>query len=585
MNKQWIAHYDPKMKETVDCPDKTMYEMLLRTKEAFPERLALVFEGTEIHFTELDMQVDELACALSGLGMKKGDVMTVCLPNIPQAAVMYYAVNKLGIIANMVHPKTPPAELLDFMKSTGSTYLIILDAFMKKSIAVFEELSLNKVIVASIGNYLSLTKRLGFYLTKGRKISPSPKADRYISWKKLMASGRDLRKKEAVGKVYVRPIEPEDPAIYLHSGGTTGSPKTIVLSSLNMNVLAVVGPQIINIDDPFETGIPPDYSTVAILPLFHGFGLCIGLHTMMCFGITSILVPLFTPDSLAKVIIRRKPTIIAAVPTLFEGILKSDRLQKADLSFLTSCFCGGDSLSPDLKTRFEKFVRDRGAELSLREGYGLTETVTVSCVNPEYKSREGSVGLPISNMLMKIVETGTHRELPPGEKGEICISGPTVMLGYLNDPDGTAEAIHTHEDGRRWVHTGDYGYMDADGYFYFTQRMKRIIKVAGIPVFPSQIEAVICDVEGVDNACAIASPDDYRIHVVKAIVVPDASGASEGNEKLRERIMEACIDKLISYSRPVEIEFRQSLPMTLVGKINYVQLEREENEKKDAALK
>jgi len=383
---------------------------------------------------------------------------------------------------------------------------------------------------------------------------------------------------------YVRPIEPGAPTVYLHSGGTTGSPKTIVLSSRNMNVLAVQGPQIVNIRDPFESGIAPGKSMVTILPLFHGFGLCMGMHTMICNAITSILVPMFEPDSLAKVILKEKPSFLAAVPTLYEGILKSTKLKKSDLSFITCCFCGGDSLSPDLKERFEAFLHERGSAISLREGYGLTETVTVCSVNPEYKCRKESIGLPLSDILMKIVESGTEKVLPTGTQGEICVSGPTTMLGYLGDPEGTRQAIRRHSDGLNWVHTGDFGYMDPDGFFYVTQRLKRIIKVSGIPVFPSQIEAVIASVPEVSTACAIAVPDPYRIHVVKAIVVTAGIDDEEEQLKIREKIVVACRERLIPYARPVEIEFRSSLPMTLVGKIDYVTLEKEETSRREAAL-
>jgi len=323
---------------------------------------------------------------------------------------------------------------------------------------------------------------------------------------------------------------------------------------------------------------------VTILPLFHGFGLCMGMHTMMCNAITSILVPLFTPDSLAKVILKQRPSFIAAVPTLYEGILKSTLLEKADLSFLRCCFCGGDSLSPDLKDRFESFIQSRGSKISLREGYGLTETVTVCCVNPEVKCKRESVGLPLPDMNMKIIEPNTRTEIAAGMQGEICVTGPTVMLGYLGDPEGTAEAVRLHDDGLLWVHTGDYGYMDEEGFFHFTQRLKRIIKVSGIPVFPSQIETVISRVAGVDAVCAIAAPDPYRMHVVKAIVVASGKKSEIDLNKVKEDIVAACIEQLIPYARPAAIEFRDSLPETLVGKIDYVTLEKEESERSAAAL-
>ena len=587
MEKPWTLQYDPGMKESMTYPDKTLYEMLVRTENNFPGTPAISFEGRKISFRALLNQVDTVALALKELGLKRGDVATICLPNVPQAVVFFYAVNKIGVIANMVHPKTPPFELREFMTSTRSEYLIILNAFLSKHVEMLSQMPVKHIFTAAIDDYLSPAKSVGFFLTKGRKIPPIPRDNVYITWRDLQKLGQTTHYSAeglASSYHYVRPLEPSAPAVYLHSGGTTGTPKTIVLSSGNLNVLAVQGPQIINIPDPFETGLPPEVSMVTILPLFHGFGLCMGMHTMMCNAITSILVPVFTPDSLAKVIIRERPSFIAAVPTLYEGILKSILLKKADLSFLRCCFCGGDSLSPELKGRFESFIHEHGSSISLREGYGLTETVTVCCVNPENKCRKESVGLPLPDMHMKIVEPSTHNEVASGTQGEICVTGPTVMLGYLGDPEGTAEAIHLHDDGRMWVHTGDYGFVDEDGFFHFTQRLKRIIKVSGIPVFPSQIEAAISSVAGVDSVCAIAVPDPYRMHTVKVIIIASGARSEQHLNKIKEDINAVCAERLIPYARPSVIEFRVNLPLTLVGKIDYVALEKEESERSAAAL-
>lgn len=570
------------MKETIQCPERTMIEMLVRTAKVFPNRTALVFEGTVISFTQLMDRVRTVADRLLHLGMRKGDVLTICLPNIPHAVIAFYAANQLGIVVNMVHPKTPPDELAEFMTSTRSRYIFILNAFMFRSLDVMDKIGVEKIIVCQIGDYLSPIKKAGFWISKGHKIPPTPQGERYVSWLSFFDAPKETGTKNE-DAVNPAGMGPHDPAVYLHSGGTTGNPKTIVLSSHNMNYLAVTGPQIVNIEDPFVTGKLPDgLSMAAILPLFHGFGLCMCMHTMICNGIATILIPMFTPDSLAKVILREKPSFIAAVPTLFEGMMKSKILKKSRLPFLKACFCGGDNLSADLKKRFESFIRERGAQISLREGYGLTETVTVCCVNPEFQSREGSIGLPLPGLGMKVVHVGTHQELSPGGQGEICVSGPTVMLGYLDDEAETNEAIHVHEDDIPWVHTGDFGYMDKEGYFYFTQRLKRIIKVSGVPVFPSQIESVIESIPGVASACAIAIPDDYRIHAVKAFVVPDPEALSSGLDGLRDRIMDTCGNKLIAYACPVEIEFRKNLPKTLVGKIDYVVLEKQELEKRAA---
>ena len=328
------------------------------------------------------------------------------------------------------------------------------------------------------------------------------------------------------------------------------------------------------VDDRFE---PKGLAMVAILPLFHGFGLCMGMHTMLLNGMRCILVPQFAPEILADIIVREKPSFIAAVPTLYEGILKSKKLQKADLSCLKAVFCGGDSLSGSLKERFESFVRNHNGDVQLREGYGLTETVTVCAVNPMLDARENTIGLPLADIQMKVVEPGTTNEVAVGQDGEFCIQGPTVMLGYLNDLEATAETIKQHVDGLSWVHTGDFGFMDEDGFFHFKQRIKRIIKVSGIPVFPSQIEDIISAIPGVRLVCAIGIPHPYKMQVVKVFIVPDDEITDL--DTLRSQIIERCEVSLIQYAVPKEIEFRNSLPKTKVGKIDFVSLERIEIEK------
>lgn len=593
MDRSWIDFYDEEMKFPVNVPAYTMYEMLKRTAEAFPKKNAVTFQGTHITFSELLYEVDSFAEAMNDCNIGAGTVVTVCLPNIPQAVVSVYAINKLGAIANMVHPKTPAPELKRSMELTSSECLLILDALMPKSREMLDEMKPGLVIVCAIGDYLSAPKKLAFHLAKGRKIPKYPKDSFYIAYSDLIHHG-DLiihgkleddydwkdpfsDRKEEEKPVYIRPIEPDDPAVYLHSGGTTGSPKIITLSSANMNYLASLGPHIICLPDPFAHPEKyPDMTMVAILPLFHGFGLCMCMHCMVVNAINILLVPVFKPDELGKIIRKEKPQLIAAVPTLYEGMMKSKKLSHMKLGFLKACYAGGDTLPMDLKKRFEEFVAERGSHISLREGYGLTETVTVCAVNPEKNCRDGSVGLPLPGIDMQIVRTGTNEEAPIGEKGEICIAGPTVMLGYLNDPEATDLAIHVHEDGRRWVHTGDLGYRDKDGFFYFEQRLKRIIKVSGVPVFPTQIEKTLCQHEAVEFACAIAIPHPYRLHVVKAfIVLKDTTADEKTKEKVISELQEICKRELISYACPVEYEFRSEFPLTRLGKIDYRALEDE----------
>ncbi|MEA4888974.1 MAG: AMP-binding protein [Clostridiaceae bacterium] len=571
MTGPWLAHYDPWFKPSLNYPEQTLYERVAHTARRFPDYPALSFMGLRISYERLLALIDQAAACLKKLGLQAGDVATLCLPNTPHAVIFFYAVNQLGGICNMVHPLTPAEELSHYIRTTSSDYLIILDAMLAKHTEMLEQSRLKKTLICSIMDFLNIGLKVGFFLTKGRKITAAPKKDFYMKWSSFMEL--------APAGAYIRSRGAHDCAVYLHSGGTTGIPKTIMLSSFNFNVLATQGPQIVGypVDDTFN---PEGLSMVTILPLFHGFGLCMGMHTMLANGMLAILVPQFSPDVLAEIIIKEKPSFIAAVPTLFEGILKNQKLKKADLSCLKAVFCGGDSLPTDLKKRFDAFVKAHNGSCTLREGYGLTETVTVCAVNPMRDARANSVGVPLADVRMKVVQPGTFQEVEPGQDGEFCIHAPTMMLGYLNDPEATAETVRLHDDGLRWIHTGDFGSMDTDGFFHFKQRIKRILKVSGIPVFPSQIEDVVTAIPGVRMACAIGVPHPYKMQVVKVFIVREAQ--APGEEEMRARIISQCEKSLIQYAVPREIEFRDDLPRTKVGKIDFVSLERIEMEKRGA---
>lgn len=572
MEQRWYQSYDEWFSPNITYPDKTMYELYADTVKQFPDYTACAFLGTKITFSELLKQTDRTAAALKTLGIGKGDVVTICLPNTPHAVIAFYALNRLGAVANMVHPLTPSDELARNIESTQSTFLFVLNAFYPKYEQMLPGSSIRHTVVCAIGDYLPLVMKAGFYLTKGRKIKKIRKneepgsADRILTWKDFMKrAGDDNAANDKAAKEYTRVLQPDECAVYLHSGGTMGSPKTIMLSSANFNALAVQGPSIVGIPKP--AGL----SMATILPLFHGFGLCMGMHTMMTNGITAILVPQFSTESLADLLKKEKPNFIAAVPTLLEGIMKNKKVQDMDLSYIKAVFCGGDTLPGELKVRFDRFLKDHHCDAEVREGYGLTETVTVCAVNPIRKNRQNTVGIPLADILMKVVEPGTENEVETGVSGEICVTGPTVMLGYLNDPQATSEAIHIHSDNRRWVHSGDYGFMDTEGFFHFTQRIKRIIKVSGIPVFPSQIEDVIAKVPGVREVSVIGIPHPYKMQVVKAFITPEDPAVSQ--ETLTQQILDECGKELIRHAVPAQIEYMASLPRTKVGKVDTRALE------------
>ena len=305
------------------------------------------------------------------------------------------------------------------------------------------------------------------------------------------------------------------------------------------------------------------------------FGLGIGIHTALIGGATCILVPQFSVKVYADTLLKQKPNLIPGVPTLFEALLRAEGLEKADLSFLRGIFSGGDSLSPELKKKVDAFLKDHGCTEQIREGYGTTECVTASCLTPKDYARAGSIGVPFPDTFYKIVAVGTTQEVDAHTEGEICISGPTVMLGYMDNPEETAQTLRRHSDCRIWLHTGDLGYMDEDGFVYFRQRIKRMLVTSGYNVYPSQLENIIDGHEKVLLSCGIGIKDAQRGQRIKAYIVP--MPGIEPNDALKTEILDYCKEHIAKYALPREVEFRTELPKTLVGKVAYRVLEEEAN--------
>lgn len=359
----------------------------------------------------------------------------------------------------------------------------------------------------------------------------------------------------------------DDVAVILYSGGTTGMTKGIELTNGNFNALAAQIRAIV------PTAVPGD-KMLAAMPIFHGFGLGVCIHSMLTWGGRCLLIPRFTPQSYAKLISREKCSFIAGVPTLYEALLRIEGLEREDMSSLKGVFSGGDSLSVELKKKIDAFLAAHKATIQVREGYGTTETVTACCLTPPTTFKEGSIGIPFPDMYMKIVKPGTDEELPYGEEGEILIAGPTVMKGYMNNPEETASTLRTHADGLTWVYTGDLGFMDEEGFIYFKGRAKRMIVSSGYSIYPAQMENVLDFNPMVSMSCVIGVPDPYKMQKVKAFIV--LGQGYQPNDETREQLMDFCREHFAKFSMPYDIEFRDDLPKSLVGKVAYRTLEEEE---------
>ncbi|HWQ59470.1 MAG TPA: AMP-binding protein [Clostridia bacterium] len=559
----WLKYYGV-VPAHLNYPDYTMEEAVEEAAGKYPKYTAYDFMGKKTTYEKAVRDIHLCAKALRALGIRENDRVTICMPNAPQTIMMFYALNVIGAVSNMVHPLSSENEIAFYLNDSRSVAAITLDQFYPKFAAIRGKVKLDRLIITSIADALSPVMALGYKLTEGKKIPPVPKDGWVVLWKDFLKAGAQYEGD------YILRHKAEEGASILYSGGTTGVTKGILLSNLNFNALAY---QTIAANPMFRAAD----KMLAIMPMFHGFGLGISIHTVLVNGAQCILVPRFTPRSYAELIAKHKPNFIAGVPTLYEALLRLDGLEKLDLSCLKGVFSGGDSLTVELKKRFDKFLKEHKATIEVREGYGTTECVTASCLTPYHMSREGSIGIPYPDTYYKIVKVGTTEELPYGEEGEICLAGPTVMIEYCNHPEETADTMRKHADDLIWVHTGDLGFMDEDGFIYFRQRIKRMIVTAGYNVYPSQMENILDAHEYVHVSCVIGVRDPYKMQKIKAFIV--LKPGIQPSDEVKKEIMAYCAKHVAKYALPYDIEFRPELPKTLVGKVAYRVLEEEETAK------
>ncbi len=567
--KPWLKSYNG-IPETINYPRVTMYEAVMQTVERYPDYVAYDCMDYTATYQQFSEQIDQLANALFGIGVRQGDVFTIAMPTCPQAVICFYAANKLGVVVSMIHPLSTAKEIAYYLGITSSRFALTMTEHYKKFKQVQSETRLETLILTELTDFLNLPT------TTGQQTHPDPMV---FSWTDLMTASHPEAPRGN--------MDTGEMAAILYSGGTTGFPKGIMLSNANFISQGMMTASL--------RGIPPEaYAILVILPVFHGYGLGVCCNATFMLGGKAILVPNFKPDTFARLIQTKRPSVITGVPTLYDALSRNAQFQKADLGCLRSAGCGADTLPRTVKERFEKIVQPFGNNVRLLEGYGLTEAVTGIMGTPADGYRENSVGIPYPDMMAKVVKIGTTEEAPVGEEGELCVSGPAVMLGYLGQPEETAATLKMHPDGRTWLHTGDIFTMDEDGYFYYKLRLKRMIKSSGMNVYPMQVEEVLRQHPAVQSACVIGIPDEAQVERVKAFVVlkdpsvsdPSAKEQSAAHQAATHRdiadpdmadaLITHCREHLIKWSCPREIAFRDSLPLTRVGKIACAELEKEE---------
>lgn len=523
-------------------PECSMFRYLKDSALKWENLKAIEFEGRSISYKLLFNKIESVAKSLINLGITNNDIVTIISPNIPQAVISFYALNSIGAIANMLHPMLSNNEMKKYIKNTKSKLIIVLDIFADK----VANIEVPKIYM-HISDSLPFLKGLFFKTIKEKKISDG------LSWKEFLKLGYSESFVEYQGKG-------SDTAAIMYTGGTSGNSKGVLLTNSNFNALAIQSYDTMGIKN--VAGM----KCLNILPLFHGTGLGITVHSMLTNGICSILVPKFDSIKTCSLVFKRKTEFIFGVPAFYDALSRCKEIENKSCSFIRVIGSCGDILPEKTRNRINNYLAKSGATCTLTNGYGMTECTAGCIYEPYFKKKPGTSGIMNPDNLCKIVKKGTEEEVPNGKIGELCISGPLLMKGYFDDEENTNKTLKRHSDGILWLHTGDAFSIDEEGYLTFHQRLDRMFIISGFNIYPSDIEEVILKVSGVSQCCVIGR--ESRI-VGKTIIA-----YIKGDNSLEAEIMKRCKENLPEYSIPSEIIFLNEFPKTKLGKIDYKELER-----------
>lgn len=564
----WSEHHSPENFRP-EFPEFSMVSLLKETAEKYPDYTALNFQNKKTTFSQMIAQIELVAQSLLASGVKKGDYVSVITPNTPQSLISVYAINRIGAVANMIHPLLSAKEMKKYIELVESKAIITFDMIYPKLAEIKWDMPHNPTIVlARIADALPGYIKPIYLATNKVKITKNPDQD-VIYWNAFLKKGK--------ARTEPLPVDDgngDDIAAILYSGGTTGVPKGVMIHNRAFNAIAVQAEEIKRDDNKDAAG----KKALALMPFFHGFGLAMCSHVMLSFGMQIFIVPKFDFKACTKLIFKNKINHVYAVAALFEALSRTEEIEKVDLSFLEMVAFSADKMSDKLHNKMNKYLKAGGSTEQMTEAYGTTENLSAMTISPFWHHKQGSAGLPLPGNKVKICKFGTHEELPRGEDGEICFTGPTLMKGYYKNEAETKLALHEHDDGLTWLHTGDIGMMDEDGYLWFRQRKSKMIITNGYNVYPSQIEEVINGVRGVALSCVVGLEDKLAGQRVVAVVQPTSMDADL--DDLKARVLEECKQNVAEYEMPCDVIFRDEIPKTVVGKVNFKALTAEVNEKK-----
>ena len=559
--KKYYKKEDMKYK----IPDENIYEYLSKSIKngKYEDNIAINYFKNLITYKELLKRIDECALKFKKIGIKKYEIVTIISANIPEALISFYALNKIGAVVNLLHPLLSENEIKDALNLYKTKYLLALDITIPKINNILDDTNVFKVIILSPSTSMKKIKKFLYKIVSYNNRYHGNLNSKYINWKDFLK----IKNNDTLEPIKSKK---DDPALILQSGGSTGIPKGIVLSNGNINSATISALKAY-----------PDLSKndviLGIMPIFHGFGLEVSINDAFSVGAEVVLIPTFKSKKFDELLRKYKPTVLVGVPTLFEALTTNKNTSDLNLSNLKYVISGGDTLNKERVININNFLYNHGSRTNLIQGYGLTEAVAAVSVDLKGASHPGTIGIPWPGIYIKIFEPNTENPLPYNTDGEICVCGPTVMLGYFNNEAETNQALKFHKDGNIWLHTGDIGSMDEDGFITYKQRLKRMIITSGYNVYPSRIEEVLMQHESVLTVSVVGVPHPYKMEVPKAYIV--LKKGYHKSDKLINELIELCKKNLAYYAIPKEFEFRSSLPKTIIGKVDFNKLQKE-NERK-----
>lgn len=552
-------HFYTKEDLNIKVPDMSLYEHMMEVSKDYENGYAINYFGRKITYKLFWEYIDRCAKAFKALGVREDDVVTICMPNTPEAAITFCAINKIGAIANLIHPLSAEEEIKEYLNTTKSVILVAFNQVYSKIKKIINDTSVYRVVIASASESMPIILNGLYNATKGRKEEKPKNNSFYLFWKEFLHLG-DYEADVLVHRTM------ESDAVILHSGGTTGLPKSIVLPNRCFTMIAKQS-------EICFSKLSFGDSILSVLPLFHCFGLVVGLYGPLCLGVTSILIPQFDAKRFDKLLNKYKPTVIMGVPTLYEALLKNKHMDNVDLSQVKIIISGGDTLSSQKNQEVNEFFHNHGCNVTITQGYGMTESTGPFCFGSLGSDKLGSVGCPMPGNILKIINPETKEEVKPGEHGEICLSGNTIMKGYLNDEIETNKVLELFSDGRYYIHTGDLGYIDEDGVLFYVQRIKRIIVSSGYNIYPQYVENVLRNNKYIKDACLVGVPHSYKQEIAKAFIILE-DGVEE-SYTVKKEIMDYAKKNLSHYMIPREYIFKKEFPKTKLLKTDYNKLREE----------